>query len=135
MQIPDCLNKTGGSQFEIFISYFIVLTIDYLVAIFKRHLIYSISYADVNYIDAAIDRILYDSNLRLQEKRHCQKMRYIGMLCCAYFLFFSCLICEGLWAQSPVYKNYTVNDGLPSQVVYCALQDHQGYMWFGTDAG
>ncbi len=56
---------------------FIVLTIDYLVAIFKRHLIYSISYADVNYIDAAIDRILYDSNLRLQEKRHCQKMRAI----------------------------------------------------------
>ncbi|MEP7129479.1 MAG: two-component regulator propeller domain-containing protein, partial [Chitinophagales bacterium] len=38
-------------------------------------------------------------------------------------------------AQSPVYKNYTVNDGLPSQVVYCALQDQQGYMWFGTDAG
>ncbi|MBK9732956.1 MAG: hypothetical protein IPO83_17020 [Chitinophagaceae bacterium] len=37
--------------------------------------------------------------------------------------------------QSPVYKNYTVNDGLPSQVVYCALQDQQGYMWFGTDAG
>ncbi|MBK6481740.1 MAG: hypothetical protein IPG01_01090 [Chitinophagaceae bacterium] len=28
-----------------------------------------------------------------------------------------------------------MNDGLPSQVVYCALQDHQGYMWFGTDAG
>ncbi len=38
-------------------------------------------------------------------------------------------------SQTPVYKNYTVNDGLPSQVVYCALQDKQGYMWFGTDAG
>lgn len=37
--------------------------------------------------------------------------------------------------QAPVYKNYTVNDGLPSQVVYCALQDKEGYMWFGTDAG
>ncbi|HRI33892.1 MAG TPA: two-component regulator propeller domain-containing protein, partial [Saprospiraceae bacterium] len=39
------------------------------------------------------------------------------------------------YSQSPVYKNYTVNDGLPSQVVYCALQDKEGYMWFGTDAG
>jgi hypothetical protein len=54
-----------------------VLTIDYLVAIFKRHLNYRISYADVNYIDAAIDRIHYASNLRLQEKRPCQKMRVI----------------------------------------------------------
>ena len=60
---------------------------------------------------------------------------YRNAMLCLFFIFFSCLICEGLWAQSPVYKNYTVNDGLPSQVVYCALQDHQGYMWFGTDAG
>lgn len=45
------------------------------------------------------------------------------------------LLCCSANSQTPVYKNYTVNDGLPSQVVYCALQDHQGYMWFGTDAG
>ncbi|HUM47113.1 MAG TPA: two-component regulator propeller domain-containing protein, partial [Chitinophagales bacterium] len=45
------------------------------------------------------------------------------------------LITGNAYSQSPVYKNYTVNDGLPSQVVYCALQDKEGYMWFGTDAG
>ncbi|MEO6168251.1 MAG: two-component regulator propeller domain-containing protein, partial [Chitinophagales bacterium] len=45
------------------------------------------------------------------------------------------IIAERSHAQTPVYKNYTVNDGLPSQVVYCALQDKEGYMWFGTDAG
>ena len=43
---------------------------------------------------------------------------YRNAMLCLFFIFFSCLICEGLWAQSPVYKNYTVNDGLPSQVVY-----------------
>lgn len=31
--------------------------------------------------------------------------------------------------------NFTVKDGLPSQEVYCSLQDHQGRIWFGTDAG
>lgn len=45
------------------------------------------------------------------------------------------LLNKQIYSQSPVYKNYTVNDGLPSQVVYCALQDKLGYMWFGTDAG
>lgn len=45
------------------------------------------------------------------------------------------LLNKQVYSQSPVYKNYTVNDGLPSQVVYCALQDKLGYMWFGTDAG
>lgn len=38
-------------------------------------------------------------------------------------------------AQQPVFKNYNINDGLPSQVVYCAIQDADGFMWFGTDAG
>src|SRR4030095_10622862 len=52
------------------------------------------------------------------------------------FLFLRILILSyNSFGQSPVYKNYTVNDGLPSQVVYCALQDAEGYMWFGTDAG
>lgn len=39
------------------------------------------------------------------------------------------------YCQSLVYANYTVNDGLPGQTVYCALQDSKGFMWFSTDAG
>ncbi|HOZ41587.1 MAG TPA: two-component regulator propeller domain-containing protein [Flavobacteriales bacterium] len=38
-------------------------------------------------------------------------------------------------AQSPPYSVLTVNDGLPSNTVYGILQDREGYMWFGTDAG
>ena len=38
-------------------------------------------------------------------------------------------------AQAPAYLHYGVSDGLPSGVVYCALQDQKGYMWFGTDKG
>ncbi|MNJ84419.1 Sensor histidine kinase LiaS [compost metagenome] len=33
------------------------------------------------------------------------------------------------------YDHYTVNDGLPSQTVYYALQDKQGFLWLSTDAG
>lgn len=39
------------------------------------------------------------------------------------------------WAQEPAYLHYGVSDGLPSGVVYCALQDKKGFMWFGTDKG
>jgi signal transduction histidine kinase len=48
------------------------------------------------------------------------------------------LWCSGslaLFAQDPAYRQFTTADGLPSQTVYCATQDKEGYMWFGTDAG
>ena len=33
------------------------------------------------------------------------------------------------------YHNFNSNDGLPSNEVYCGLQDHDGFLWFGTDHG
>jgi len=33
------------------------------------------------------------------------------------------------------YHNFNSNDGLPSNEVYCVHQDHQGFLWFGTDHG
>ncbi len=40
-----------------------------------------------------------------------------------------------LSAQSPSYAHYGVQEGLPGNVVYCAVQDYRGFMWFGTDKG
>ena len=37
--------------------------------------------------------------------------------------------------QSPSYIHYGVKEGLPSNMVYCATQDHRGFLWFGTDKG
>lgn len=45
-------------------------------------------------------------------------------------LFFNMLV-----AQMPAYLHYTVQDGLPSNLVYCGLQDRRGLLWFGTDKG
>ena len=39
------------------------------------------------------------------------------------------------WAQDPIHRQYTKQDGLPSNTIYSVLQDRQGFMWFGTDAG
>ncbi len=39
------------------------------------------------------------------------------------------------WAQDPIHRHYTVADGLPSNTVYGVMQDHRGFIWFGTDAG
>lgn len=33
------------------------------------------------------------------------------------------------------FRNYGVNDGLPSSQVYTIVQDNKGYIWFGTDHG
>jgi len=51
-------------------------------------------------------------------------------------LLFICLSISGI-AQSSVlnFKNYLVNDGLPSSQIYEIVEDHDGYIWFGTDAG
>jgi signal transduction histidine kinase/ligand-binding sensor domain-containing protein len=49
------------------------------------------------------------------------------------FIFFSLI--NSTFAGESIYKNYSIKDGLPSQTVYCAIQDNQGFMWFGTDAG
>lgn len=38
-------------------------------------------------------------------------------------------------AQNPVSRNYTVDDGLPSNEVYDIFEDSLGYLWFATDHG
>ncbi len=38
-------------------------------------------------------------------------------------------------SQNPVSRNYTVDDGLPSNEVYDIFEDSLGYLWFATDHG
>jgi len=38
------------------------------------------------------------------------------------------------WPE-PVFEHLTIADGLPENSVRCMLQDHLGYMWFGTQNG
>jgi sensor histidine kinase YesM len=40
-----------------------------------------------------------------------------------------------LFSEQPSYINYTTADGLPSNTVFCSMQDSKGYIWFGTDKG
>ena len=39
------------------------------------------------------------------------------------------------FSQSPPFKQFKVNDGLPSPNVYDCMQDNEGYMWFATEHG
>ena len=48
-------------------------------------------------------------------------------------IFFS--LGQNLFAQTPHFRNYTVDDGLPSSLVYRAFQDSKGFIWFCTDKG
>jgi ligand-binding sensor domain-containing protein len=44
-----------------------------------------------------------------------------------------------LLAQNPArgikFEHLGIEQGLSQSSVYCILQDHQGFMWFGTQAG
>jgi len=45
------------------------------------------------------------------------------------------LICGVTTLNSAQFKNFTVDDGLSSNHVYCIHQDSLGFMWFGTTRG
>ncbi len=50
-------------------------------------------------------------------------------------LFGIIFFCQKIHAQDLPFVNYTVQDGLPSMRVYDALQDKNGFLWFGSEAG
>ncbi len=39
------------------------------------------------------------------------------------------------YAQAPSFRHFTVKDGLPSNIVYHTMQDHEGYLWIATASG
>ncbi|MBL7963320.1 MAG: hypothetical protein JNM31_05675 [Flavobacteriales bacterium] len=39
------------------------------------------------------------------------------------------------FAQDPLFRRFSTMEGMPSNTVYQAVQDKQGFIWFGTDAG
>ena len=52
-----------------------------------------------------------------------------------HIIIILCFYVGNLLAQSPVFRHYTNNDGLPSSEVYFITQDKKGYIWFATDMG
>lgn len=46
-----------------------------------------------------------------------------------------CILYLSGYAQTYNYKNYTVDNGLPSSEVFHAVQDHKGFIWFATNEG
>lgn len=50
-------------------------------------------------------------------------------------IIFWLVIYTNVFSQNPLYKHYTVNDGLPSSDVFFVLQDSKGYIWLATNYG
>lgn len=40
-----------------------------------------------------------------------------------------------LYSQEYYYRNYTIDDGLPTSEIYHVFQDSKGFIWFSTDKG
>lgn len=50
-------------------------------------------------------------------------------------LFYTWLLTSVVYAQHPVFRQLTKQDGLPSNTVYASLQDKNGNLWLGTEKG
>lgn len=50
------------------------------------------------------------------------------------FFFLLLLVNQG-FSQLASFRNFSVENGLGQSQVYCSLQDHKGYLWFGTRGG
>ncbi|MBW6490341.1 MAG: histidine kinase [Lentimicrobium sp.] len=50
-------------------------------------------------------------------------------------LLFLLILNTAMYAQRPVFRHYSVNEGLPSSEVYDVIQDSKGYMWIATNMG
>ncbi len=46
-----------------------------------------------------------------------------------------CSLSTLIFAQAPAYFNYSIENGSPSNELYCLLEDRDGYIWIGSDAG
>jgi PAS domain S-box-containing protein len=68
-----------------------------------------------------------------------RKLKYQSTTVCAVVIMIA--TCRGLAldpsqpASSYVRKNFTIEDGLPTNEVYAILQTQNGFLWVGTDAG
>ena len=65
---------------------------------------------------------------------HSTKQRLFPFVAVLFLLRLSILTALAQQAE-PVYRRYTVDDGLPSSMVYHVFQDSKGYIWFATANG
>ena len=74
--------------------------------------------------------------MRYQQTESIYKSRtsYHQWLCTASIIV-CFLFSVNCFSQNPVYKKYTVDDGLPSNEIYQITQDTQGYIWLATSKG
>jgi ligand-binding sensor domain-containing protein len=51
------------------------------------------------------------------------------------FFFFLLLLVNPVFSQLASFRNFSVENGLGQSQVYSVIQDHKGYLWFGTRGG
>lgn len=59
----------------------------------------------------------------------------ISTLLTIFLILFSSNVLMSQVDFIPTYKNITIEDGLPTNIVYSVFIDHEGFVWFGTDQG
>jgi len=52
-----------------------------------------------------------------------------------YLIILSLFLNISLWSQRPPFKEFNVDNGLPSNMVRCVFKDSKGLVWIGTQSG
>lgn len=58
---------------------------------------------------------------------------WINPICLSLVIL--CSLTGNAFSQQPSFKNLTVDDGLPSAIIYSVFQDKKGFLWFASDKG
>ena len=52
-----------------------------------------------------------------------------------YLIILSLFLSISLWSQRPPFKEFNIDNGLPSNTVRCVFKDSKGLIWIGTQSG
>lgn len=52
-----------------------------------------------------------------------------------YLIILSLFLPISLWSQRPPFKEFNIDNGLPSNTVRCVFKDSKGLIWIGTQSG
>ncbi|GEM_PF-5407604 len=74
-------------------------------------------------------------NIRVSRPKAMVRRHAAGLLAIGFALVTFALLSESAFAQHRLYKQYGVEEGLPSLEIYEVLQDRSGYLWVATNKG
>lgn len=109
---------------------------------FVQEVIFETSGSNLDWVERCVFNVkclIFGGNVKPKENRkHCGAQGFWSgypLLRTILVLVFGPGLSSMSFAQEPVFRHYTLADGLPSSETYSVVQDRNGYIWVSSDRG